>query len=60
MTAPLPRPVDRDDAFEARWARWREGSAEQDRVVERRALVAAMLLGTGVGAWLAIALYLGQ
>jgi len=59
MTAPSPHSVDYDDVFEVRWARWREAAAEQDRVGKRRAIVAAVLVGTGIAAWLAVALYLG-
>jgi hypothetical protein len=41
-----------ESTFDMRWARWREAGAAQDRVLNRRAAIAATLAACAVAAWL--------
>jgi hypothetical protein len=60
MSAPLlPSATRTEDTFEARWSQWRAKGAVGDRVLHRRAVAAAVLLGCGAAGWLAVAIYLG-
>ena len=54
MTAPIPLPVDVDASFDVRWARWQERGAAQDRTLNRRAAVFALLAFSTLATWLVI------
>ena len=54
MTASIALPVDVDASFDVRWARWQERGAAQDRALNRRAAVLALLAFSAVATWLVI------
>ena len=56
MTAPIALPVDVDASFDVRWARWQERGAAQDRTLNRRAAVFALLAFSALATWLVIAI----
>ena len=56
MTAPIPLPVDVDASLDVRWARWQERGAAQDRTLNRRAAVFALLAFSAIAAWLMTAI----
>jgi hypothetical protein len=48
-----------NETLEARFARWKDASAAQDLLWERRAVATATAIGCAIVAWLAAAIYLG-
>lgn len=59
MTNPLlHEAADLDDSFALRLSRWQARGARRDAQLTARAAAVAVLLGCGLTAWLAVALYL--
>jgi hypothetical protein len=44
-------------AAEGRWAAWMARGVEQDRKADKRAMVAAVVVASGLGLWLAMVLF---
>ena len=61
MTTSLVQAVDgAESSFDVRWARWKETGAAQDRALDRRAAVTAVLALCVIATWLVIAVYLAS
>ena len=59
MSVPPPSSRRANETLEARFARWKDASAAQDLLWERRAIATATAIACAIVAWLAAAIYLG-
>jgi hypothetical protein len=59
VSVPPPSARRANETLEARFARWKDASAAQDLLWERRAIATATAIACAIVAWLAAAIYLG-